>query len=77
MASTNIFAILTYLVSFTFLKTEKGHDLWLLRIITITEKNVKKTPNLAAENNGCVPMVTNMAASSDLPLLWIGHEHED
>ena len=27
MASTNIFAILTYLVSFTFLKTEKGHDL--------------------------------------------------
>ena len=27
MALTNIFAVLTYLVSFTFLKTEKGHDL--------------------------------------------------
>ena len=27
MALTNIFAVLTYLVSFTFLKTKKGHDL--------------------------------------------------
>ena len=78
MALTNIFATLTYLVSFTFLKTEKkGMICWLLRIITITEKNVKKTPNLAVENNGSVPMVTSIAASPVLlPLLWIGHKHE-
>ena len=28
---------------------------WLLRKITITEKNVKKTPNLVAKNIGFVP----------------------
>ena len=28
---------------------------WLLRKITITEKNVKKTPNLVDENIGFVP----------------------
>ena len=60
-----------------FWKLKKGMICWLLRIIIITEKNVKKTPNLAAENNGCVPMVTNMAASPVLLLLWIGHKHED
>ena len=70
MALTDIIAVLTYLVSFTLLKSEKGMICWLLKKITFTEKNMKKTQNLAAENIGFVPMVTNMAANPVLLLLW-------
>ena len=70
MALTDIIAVLTYLVSFTLLKSKKGMICWLRKKITFTEKNMKKTQNLAAENIGFVPMVTNMAANPVLLLLW-------
>ena len=45
MALTNILAIRS-----PFWRPKKGMICWLLRKITITEKNVKKTANLVAEN---------------------------
>ena len=64
MNLTNILAIRS-----PFWRPKKGMICWLLRKITITEKNVKKTPNLVAANIGFVPMVTNMAANPVLLLL--------